>query len=104
MDNEKFTATLSEIQEKVGKEQSATIADSIGTLMTIQKQVNTEIENRDKTIQELEASKEKLIAANANLLQQIPRESERDYDREERYEEKKPFDFRTAFEHGRLKR
>lgn len=60
------------IQEKVGKDNSAAIADDLGMLITKNSEALKAIATRDEEIKELKAQKEKLVIANGNLLQQIP--------------------------------
>ena len=60
------------IQEKVGKDNSAAIADDLGMLITKNSEALKAIATRDEKIKELTAQKEKLVIANGNLLQQIP--------------------------------
>lgn len=93
------------IQEKLGKETSATINDVLGEIITrnnaayeLLNKKDEEIKNKDKRIEEL-------TSANANLYLQIPRGNS--YDNRETFEEEKKesFNLRDAFdENGRFKK
>lgn len=65
----KFTDAM---QEKLGAENSALIADDIGTLITTNANTQKALRERDDEIAQLKADKEKLILANGNLLKQVP--------------------------------
>lgn len=71
MKNDEMQNLSNSIQEKLGKENSALIADELGRILTNNSQMNTEIENRDTKIEKLTQDKENLITTNGNLLQQI---------------------------------
>lgn len=71
MKKEEMEALTNSMQEKLGKENSALIADDIGKLLTDNVQMNTEITNRDSQIEKLKQDKENLITTNGNLLQQV---------------------------------
>ncbi len=94
------------IQEKIGKDASALIADDLGILITDNAQMNTNIENRESEIDKLKQDKENLITTNGNLLQQIGMGEEQPLHKKETIEEKpKVFSFKTAFDDkGRFKK
>lgn len=71
MKKEDFEKLTNEMQEKLGKDNSMLIADSLGILISENDKMNKEILNRDTKIQKLEKDKENLITANGNLLQQV---------------------------------
>lgn len=104
MTNEKMQELTNKIIEKVGEEKAGLIADDIGMLLTDNKTMNTEIENRDNEITKLKTDKENLISTNGNLLQQIAmgEDTESIYKTKEKLkEETKPLDFRTVFDEKR---
>lgn len=107
MDNEIFTATLNNIQDKLGEETVAKIADDLGMLKTGQ---NSAITEKAELQQQLEQSRKDvtdLQMANARLLQQIPMgEAAPSFSSQpEKQEEKTPFDPRSAFDQfGRIKK
>lgn len=72
MDEDKLTKIMDSITDKVGKDAAATIADDLGQLITENSNTLKELENRASKIKDLESKNEKLVAANGNLLQQIP--------------------------------
>ena len=107
MKEEDFKAITDSIQEKLGKESSGIIADDIGKILTLSTQSINTINNKDKEIETLKDTNEKLVLANGNLLQQIPKAS--DYDKhqskKEDSEDKKSFNLRDAFDSkGNFKR
>lgn len=103
MDEEIFKSTMSAIEEKLGSETTATIADELGKLHTAQDQALSKQAETKQIITELESKNEKLVAANGNLLRQIPARHEAETLFADKPPEKPPFDPRSAFEHGKLK-
>lgn len=101
MDTKKFDELMTNIQNKLGKESSSKIADDIGTLITDNANMNNQISNKDKQIEQLKTDKENLITTNGNLLQQISM-SEKDLgfpeDKNKNDEPKEPFSFRKQFD------
>ena len=87
------------ITNKLGEENSSIIADDIGKLITTNTQVIETINSLNEKVTNLEETKEKLIAANGSLLQQIPAVA--DYDKHQPDEapaEKKAFNFHEVFD------
>lgn len=76
MTDEELLKITSSIEEKLGAEASATIADDIGLLMTGNAKSQQALQDRDSQIADLKAKNEKLVLANGNLLKQVPMESE----------------------------
>lgn len=72
MDETVFNETLNKIQEKIGEEQAAIIADDLGTLKTAQKTALEKQAENLKKIEDLTTTNKQLIASNANLLNKIP--------------------------------
>lgn len=105
MQNKEFQDKMKQIQEKIGEDASALILDEIGVLLTDNLNMNKEIETKDNELAQQKARNEKLLEVNANLLQQVPMGMETPKEREEqKKEERKPFDFRQAFdEYGNFK-
>lgn len=107
MNNEDLEKITNSIQEKIGADASALIADDLGNLITRNTQIFDSLNKKDNEIKQLKSDKEKLVIANGNLLQQIPMAS--DYDKhqskEEAKEEKKSFNLKDAFDKkGNFKR
>lgn len=76
MTDEELLNITNNIEEKLGKETSALIADDIGLLMTGNAKSQQALQDRDSQIADLKAKNEKLVLANGNLLKQVPMESE----------------------------
>lgn len=99
MKDEELKAITKSIEEKIGAEASGTIADDIGKLYTSNSLTLAELQKKDEEIKNLRSTNEKLVLANGNLLQQIPASSEYDsHQSKEEQEEKKSFNFRSAFD------
>lgn len=88
MEDEKLLNITNSIEEKLGKDASATIADDFGILMTENAKTQETIKNQAKEIEDLKARNEKLVSANGNLLQQIPMGKEPEKPSEKETEEK----------------
>ena len=88
------------IQEKVGKENSAAIADDLGMLITKNTETLKALAAKDEEIKGLRSSNAKLVAANGNLLQQIPMgvEDESGKRPEDEPEPEKPFSMKACFD------
>lgn len=104
MQDNDLQSIIDSISEKVGKENSALIADDVGKLITINSSVVDEMKKKDNEISRLTSTNEKLILANGNLLQSIPMGKE--VKKEVKEEEKrKSTSLRDCFdERGNFKR
>lgn len=98
MDDEKLLKITNSIEEKLGKEASATIADDIGILMTENATTQKMIKDKDAEIKQLTERNEKLVTANGNLLQQIPMEKEEEKEEKEEEKSSKPISLKDAFD------
>lgn len=78
MTDEDLLKITSSIEEKLGAESSAVIADDIGLLMTGNAEAQKALQNKDAEIKSLKERNEKLVLANGNLLKQVPAESKLD--------------------------
>ena len=78
MKNEEMNSITKQIQEKLGKEHSGTIADDLGKIITDNTNTTKLIEEKNKEIEKLKSTNELLAVANGQLLQQIGMESEDD--------------------------
>lgn len=87
MHDNDLQAIIDSISEKVGKENSALIADDVGKLITINSSVVDEIKKKDQEISRLTTTNEKLVVANGNLLQSIPmgKEKKEEESKEEKH-------------------
>lgn len=72
MKSDKFKEITEEMQEKLGDENSALIADNFATIISDNLQMNDEMDKKDKEIEQLKQDKENLMNTNMNLLRQIP--------------------------------
>ena len=75
MTDEELLKITNSIEEKLGAENSAIIADDIGLLMTGNANTQKALQEKDSKIKDLENRNEKLVLANGNLIKQIPVES-----------------------------
>lgn len=78
MTDEDLLKITSSIEEKLGAESSAVIADDIGLLMTGNAETQKALQSKDEEIKSLKERNEKLVLANGNLLKQVPAESKLD--------------------------
>lgn len=97
MTKEQFDTLSNEMQEKLGKENTALIADSLATLVTDNIAVNDTIAKKDAEIEKLKNEKESLIHTNGQLLQKISVGTE-EKRKEDTKEEAKEFSFKSAFD------
>ena len=74
MSDEELTKFIDGLQDKLGKENSAVIADDLGVLISSNAETQKALKARDEKIEKLRERNEKLILANGNLLKQIPAE------------------------------
>ena len=89
---------IDSISDKVGKENSALIADDIGKLITINSSVVDEMKKKDTEISRLTSTNEKLIVANGNLLQSIPMGKEEKKEEKEEETERESTSLRDCFD------
>ena len=81
MKNEDYKKFVENMQNKLGKENSAIISDDLATLLSDNITMNEEISKRDSKIKEQNELNQKLVSANSSLLQQVGSSS---------FEEEKP--------------
>lgn len=74
MSDEELTKFIDGLQDKLGKENSAVIADDLGILISSNAETQKALQAKDDKIEKLRERNEKLILANGNLLKQIPAE------------------------------
>lgn len=72
MKNEELEVITNSIKEALGEESTALIADSLGLLMSENTRVYNSIVAKDKEIDQLKEKNDRLVNANANLLQRVP--------------------------------
>lgn len=98
MQDNDLQTIIDSISEKVGKENSALIADDIGKLITINSSVVDEMKKKDTEISRLTSTNEKLVIANGNLLQSIPMGKEEKKEEKQEEEVRKSTSLRDCFD------
>lgn len=103
MGDEELTKIIDGLQDKLGKENSAVIADDLGVLISRNAETQQALKDRDEKIEKLRERNEKLILANGNLLKQIPAEGSEPVKYHEEKAEKKAITFTDIFDaHGKF--
>ena len=72
MKYKEFEEKISSMQDKIGDNSSNLILDDVAVLLTDNQKMNQDLEDKDKKIEELKSSIDKLQKVNGNLLLQIP--------------------------------
>lgn len=104
MDDDKILELTGKIEETLGKEEYATISDTIGEILTGNTQNMKTISEREAEIEKLKDRNEKLVAANGALLQKVPMGISKDNPEDEKKEQPK-IKLEDAFdEKGNFKR
>ena len=105
MKEKDFNELITNMQAKLGEEASGLIADDLGMLISDNKAVNDTESRYQDEIKMLKDQKEKLIATNGNLLQQISFGVEEQVKEEVKEEPRKHIDFRDFIDaSGNFKR
>ena len=105
MKEKEFQDLIQNMQSKLGEENSGLIADDLGMLIADNKAVNDTAVKYQDEIKMLKDQKEKLIATNGNLLQQISVGVEEQSKEEVKEEPRKHIDFRDFIDsNGNFKR
>lgn len=71
MKNEDLQKNMTTIEQKLGAENNAKIADDLAVILTDNMAMNTEIEGYKKEIEKLKNDKDMLIQTNGNLLLKV---------------------------------
>lgn len=97
MDDNRILELTGKIESTLGKENFATISDTIGEILTGNTLNMQAISDRDKEIKSLKDRNDKLVTANGALLQKLPMKK---VDEPKEQEEKKPekIDLKSAFD------
>ena len=98
MTDEEITRFTDSLQEKLGKENSAVIADDLGELITINANTQKSLAEKDKEIARLAAVNEKLVISNGNLLKRVPVEHKSVPVERQQSVEEKPISFGDIFD------
>lgn len=105
MKEKDFQDLIQNMQTKLGEEASGLIADDLGMLISDNKATNDTAAKYQDEIKMLRDQKEKLIATNGNLLQQISFGVEEQTKEEVKEEPRKHIDFREFIDaSGNFKR
>lgn len=108
MNEKTLSSIVDTIQEKLGKEETGKISDSLAEILVIEEANGKLIKEKDSSISKLKNDKEMLIEANGNLLLKVPQAKEEDSFFEggkTKKEDNQPFDFRSVFDSkGHFKR
>ena len=105
MKEKDFQDLIQNMQSKLGEEASGLIADDLGMLISDNKATNDTAAKYQDEIKMLRDQKEKLIATNGNLLQQISFGVEEQTKEEVKEEPRKHIDFREFIDaSGNFKR
>ena len=105
MKEKEFQDLIQNMQTKLGEEASGLIADDLGMLISDNKATNDTAAKYQDEIKMLRDQKEKLIATNGNLLQQISFGVEEQSKEEVKEEPRKHIDFRDFIDaSGNFKR
>ena len=104
MSDDELTKIIDGMQEKLGAENSAIIADDLGILISGNAEAQKRSKAQDERIKQLTAHNEKLILANGNLLKQMPVEHSEPVDRRDDNDApKRRINLNDAFDaHGRF--
>ena len=98
MTDEELTRFTDNLQEKLGEENSAVIADDLGELITINANTQKSLAEKDKEIARLTAVNEKLVISNGNLLKRVPVEHKSVPVERQQSVEEKPISFGDIFD------
>ena len=102
MKYKEFDEKITSMLNKIGDDSSNLIYDDIAVLLTDNQKMNNEIEEREKEIENLKGSIDKLQKVNGNLLLQIPAIKEEPKKEESR---RNYYSYRDSFdEYGNFKR
>ena len=97
MTNQEFENFTKSMQEKLGKENTALIADDIAKLIMDNSLMNKEITTKQEEITKLQSDKETLMNSNVSLLQQVAVGTKPEGKQKEETENK-DFDFSSVFD------
>lgn len=98
--SETLSSIVDTIQEKLGKEESGKIADSLANILIIEEANTKTLNEKNELIEKQKKDKEMLIEANGNLLlhQAQAKEEESFFEGSSKKEESEPFDYRSIFD------
>lgn len=98
MNQNKLNEIIESIGNKLGDEVKATIADDLGTLITLNNEALNDLSTKENKISQLEDTNSKLVASNGALLQQIPQIDPVKKQVKEEMIPEEDFDYHSAFD------
>lgn len=98
MDDDKILELTSNIEKTLGKENFATISDTIGEILTGNAENMKAIASRDEEIKKLEDRNQKLVSANGALLQKIPMGIEKEESEEKPSPKEEKISYKDIFD------
>lgn len=98
MDDDRILELTGKIEETLGKDNFATISDTIGEILTGNSENMKAIAERDAEIDKLKDRNDKLVSANGALLQKVPMGYEQNERKKEKEEAPKPISLKDAFD------
>ena len=98
MDDDKILELTGKIEETLGKDNFATISDTIGELLTGNTENMKAIAARDAEIDKLKDRNDKLVAANGALLMKVPMGYEAVDRKKEEEAPQKSYSLKDAFD------
>lgn len=105
MKEEDIKTITDSIKEKLGEESSALIADDLGLLLTKNVEIQKELVEKEKTINDYKDKNEKLVLANGKLLQSVPMGIDNNSKTNDDNGSQEPFNFKSLFdEKGNFKK
>ena len=103
MGDEELTKIIDGLQDKLGKENSAVIADDLGVLISIHADTQQALKDRDQKFEKLRERNEKLFLATGTLLKQLPAEGSEPVIYHEEKADNKAITFNVIFDaHGKF--
>ena len=98
MDDDRILELTGKIEETLGKDNFATISDTIGEILTGNSENMKAIAARDAEIDKLKDRNDKLVSANGALLQKVPMGYEQNDRKKEAEEPQKSISLKDAFD------
>ena len=98
MNQDKLNEVINSIGSKLGEDVKATIADDLGTLITLNENAVKEYQKVTEENSQLKDTNAKLVSANGALLQQVPQVKVEPEASKEEITEPKYFDYHSAFD------
>ena len=98
MDDDRILELTGKIEETLGKDAFATIADTVGEILTGNSENMKSIAERDAEIDKLKDRNDKLVSANGALLQKVPMGYEQNVKKVEKETPRPKISLKDAFD------